>query len=104
MNDGYTCLWEFTVAQAARAEFERHYGEDGSWVRLFRQSPGFIGTILLRDRNVEGRYLTVDRWRSEAAYRAFRADFARQYDQLDIACERLTETETSLGEFHESVA
>jgi quinol monooxygenase YgiN len=68
---------------------------------LFRRSPDYIETLLLEDDVVPGRYLTVDRWRSKAAYLAFRAAFAEQYEQLDDECEQLTAAERSLGEFND---
>ena len=95
----YVCLWEFQARAGRQAEFERHYGPDGAWVTLFRQAPGHIETLLLRDRSQELRYVTVDRWASVDAYRAFRDEFSRQYDELDRLCHELTTHETPLGEF-----
>lgn len=99
---GYVYVWEFQVAGAQRAAFERIYGADGDWVALFRRGEGYLGTSLLRDREVPGRYLTVDRWRDEAAYRAFRADFETDYRRLDAVCEGLTIAERPLGEYAEA--
>jgi heme-degrading monooxygenase HmoA len=101
MATGYTYVWEFTVDERARTEFEREYGPGGRWVALFRSAAGYLESLLLRDDAVPGRYLTVDRWQSEAAYRAFRADFAAQYAALDRDCERLTQAERALGSFTE---
>ena len=99
---GYTYLWEFQVAAGRQEEFERHYRPDGTWGALFRQSEGYIGTLLLQDASTPLRYVTIDRWRSEASYRAFRTQFGRQYDELDQLCEGLTTRESPLGEFGES--
>jgi heme-degrading monooxygenase HmoA len=99
MSTGYTYVWEFQVPHDALAEFERHYGPEGTWVQLFRRAPGYLETLLLQDRDLAGRYLTIDRWRSEAAYLAFRADFASEYAALDQACAQLTTHEASLGRF-----
>jgi hypothetical protein len=38
---GYATVWEFRVRADRRAEFERHYGPDGSWVALFRRGDGY---------------------------------------------------------------
>lgn len=70
-------------------------------MQLFRQAPGFIETRLLKDRESHLRYLTLDRWQSEAAYHAFKAAFARQYAELDEECAGLTVAETLLGSFDE---
>ena len=50
--------------------FERAYGADGEWAQFFRQGPGYVGTELLRDVEIPGRYLVVDRWESAEAYNA----------------------------------
>ena len=97
----YTCLWEFIVEQSHTDEFERHYGPEGSWVQLFRQAPGYIETVLLRDSAVAQRFVTIDRWESAEAYRSFRATFSRQYAELDDRCQRLTNAETAIGSFDE---
>jgi heme-degrading monooxygenase HmoA len=102
MSTRYTYLWEFLIERTRREEFERHYGPNGTWVTLFRRSAGYRGTLLLRDRLDPLRFVTVDRWESEAAYRAFRAEHAAEYADLDARCEHLTLRETSLGEFEEA--
>jgi len=100
MSDGiFVYFWEYRVRPGAEREFARHYGPDGTWVRLFRLGAGYLGTELLRDRRAPDRYLTVDRWASEAAFREFRERFAAEFDDLDQRCAALTIRETALGEF-----
>ena len=101
MSVGVTHVWEFQVPPAAEAEFRRHYGPTGSWVDLFRRSPGHIETLLLRDAATPGRYVTIDRWESAASYEAFRERFAAEYAALDARCEKLTTREVRLGSFDE---
>jgi heme-degrading monooxygenase HmoA len=96
---GYAYLWEFLVRPDEQTEFERHYGPDGTWAALFRLSSGYIGTELLHDRSQPLRYVTIDRWESVAAYRAFRAQRSSEYEELDRLCAGLTTHEASLGEF-----
>ena len=96
---GFVVAWEFRVRAEAVAAFLRAYGPDGDWVALFRRGDGFVATELLADRAEPGRYVTLDRWRDEAAYRAFRERFAREYAALDAACEGWTTRETPLGAF-----
>ena len=47
--------------------------------------------------------MTRRRWRSAGAYDAFRAEFQREYEALDRACENFTRHEASLGAYWELV-
>jgi heme-degrading monooxygenase HmoA len=95
----YSYIWEFRVEPARREEFEQCYGPAGPWATLFRRADGYIDTELLRDTADASRYVTIDTWQSEDAYRSFRARFSQEYHALDRSCERLTSSEASLGEF-----
>ena len=74
----------FSYEVRETAEFERAYGPDGEWAQFFRSGRGYIGTELLRDVEVTGRYLVVDRWESAEAYNDFvaahRDDYMRRVD------------------------
>lgn len=96
---GFASLWEFEVRPSRQAEFETHYGPDGSWSRLFRQSPGYLGTELLNDCANPLRYVTIDHWASVDQWLAFRERFSEQYESLDRQCEGLTTHEAPLGEY-----
>jgi hypothetical protein len=56
----YIAVWEFQVKAECSVAFEEIYGPEGEWARLFRQSPNYLGTELIRDMNQTGRYLTLD--------------------------------------------
>jgi len=70
-------VFSYEVRDAA--EFERVYGPHGEWADFFRQGAGYIGTELLRDVEVPGRYLVVDRWETAAAYNDFIAAHRDEY-------------------------
>lgn len=95
----YVYLWEFTVAPEHVGAFERAYGRDGEWVRLFRRAHGYLRTELHRDRVNPLRYLTIDYWESEAAYEAFRTQFATEFAALDKNCAEWTTSEREIGRF-----
>lgn len=97
--NGYATLWTFNVQPDRKAEFEFHYGPDGTWVRLFRRAPGYIGSELLQDRADAHRYVTIDRWESREAWQAFRQHFSAEYERLDREFEGMTTAEAQLGEF-----
>lgn len=99
VSGGYACVWEFRIRPDQGAEFERAYGSDGDWVRLFRRAEGYVGTMLLRDAVDGQRYLTIDRWRSEGEYKEFLRRYGVEYAELDARCAGLTVNERSLGTF-----
>lgn len=95
----FVVVWQFEIAEEKIAAFEAAYGPEGAWARLFRISPNYLGTELLRDAYVPGSYLTVDRWQSEAHFRAFRKEHDQEYEVLDRECDALTSTETRIGAY-----
>lgn len=95
----FVVVWQFEIAEEKIPAFEAAYGPEGSWAQLFRNSAEYRGTELLHDAYVPGSYLTIDRWASEAAFRAFRKDHDAAYETLDRACDELTGKETRIGAF-----
>ncbi len=95
----FIVIWKFEVAEEKIAAFEAAYGPEGVWAQLFRSSPEYHGTELLRDAYVPGSYLTIDRWTSEDAYRAFRKEHDAAYEAMDRECDTLTDRETRIGAF-----
>ncbi len=95
----FVILWQFDIAEEQVAAFEAAYGPSGSWAQLFGRSPEYLGTELLKDAYVPGRYLTIDRWQSDEAFRAFRAQNDLDYEVLDRACDPLTAAESRIGAF-----
>jgi quinol monooxygenase YgiN len=92
-------LWEFRVKPDRRDEFEAVYRDDGAWVELFREAPGYVSSTLMRDERDPLRYLVSDRWTSAEAFDAFRRAHATRYEALDERCRRLTDRETEIGRF-----
>ena len=86
----FAAVWRFEVREERIAEFERHYGRDGSWAQLFRKGRGFIGTELFRSTSENGVYLTIDTWESEDAFHDFKRVHAVDYEALDRECESMT--------------
>jgi heme-degrading monooxygenase HmoA len=97
--DPYIDMWEFVVPPEQTAAFIAAYGPAGAWATLFRKAAGYRGTELYRDRNVAGRFVTIDFWIGPEAYADFRASFASEYEALDRTCESLGATEQSIGTF-----
>lgn len=95
----FVVVWQFEIADDKIAAFEAAYGPEGSWAQLFRTSPRYAGTELLRDAYIPGSYLTIDRWASEEDFRSFRRDHDKEYEQLDRACDALTAKETRVGAY-----
>jgi heme-degrading monooxygenase HmoA len=95
----YMYIWEFHVRPGREAEFVEAYGPGGPWVQLFRCAPGYLRSELYHDRVNPNRFLTLDYWESEAAWRAFRLQFATEYQAIDARCEGLTASESEIGRF-----
>ena len=70
-------VFRYEVRDAA--DFERVYGPDGEWAQFFSGGAGYIGTELLRDVEVPGRYLVIDRWESAETYNTFVAEHRDEY-------------------------
>jgi len=70
-------VFSYEVREAG--EFERAYGPDGDWAQFFAGAEGYIGTELLRDVELPGRYLVIDRWESADAYNVFAAANQEEY-------------------------
>jgi len=96
-----TVVWRFEPKPARREEFERAYGRDGAWARLFSRDPAYVETILLRDAVCEGSYLCMDKWTSLSAYEAFKEKHRAEYEALDRECESLTAEEIRIGIFED---
>jgi heme-degrading monooxygenase HmoA len=96
---GYLIIWEFQVRAGMEKGFERVYGSDGDWAQLFSPDESYFGTHLVRSRNGERTYVTLDFWRSQQDYDRFRKRHFVKYTALDQQCEDLTESEREIGEF-----
>jgi len=90
-------LWQFCVKPEKIEQFERDYGCDGVWAQLFRRSPHYQRTELLRDPAQLATYVVIDIWQDEASYHAFKKEFREEYQRIDHACEALTLEEKPLG-------
>ena len=91
-------VFSYEVVREA-AEFERVYGTDGEWAAFFRQGRGYIGTELLQDVEVPGRYLVIDRWESADAYNAFVAAHREEYMERVDATRYHYDSELRFGTF-----
>lgn len=92
-------IWEFQVDSAHIAEFEKNYNAQGAWTILFNQSENYHGTTLLKANNIFCRYLTIDQWDNSVAFEDFKAKHLQAYNDLDLACEKLTLSEKKIGIF-----
>ncbi len=95
----HVSLWEFQVKAGSEEEFERTYGAQGEWVNFFKKGEGYAGTDLLRNVGKRGRYITVDRWTSQAAFEDFQKKNKNEYQAIDKRCKSLTRVELHLGYF-----
>jgi heme-degrading monooxygenase HmoA len=90
-------VWRYRVRPESVAQFENAYGGAGAWAKLFAAAAGYIGTELLRD--VDGTYLTIDRWQQQDDFDLFLAQHEAAYAGLDAVCDSWTLEETRLAVF-----
>jgi heme-degrading monooxygenase HmoA len=95
----FVVVWQFEIAEEKITAFEAAYGPEGAWAKLFRTSPKYLGTDLLRDAYIPGSYLTIDRWTSEEDFRSFRKDRDAEYESLDRSSDAFTCRETRIGAY-----
>jgi heme-degrading monooxygenase HmoA len=96
---GHLIVWQFHIDGAKRELFERGYGPEGDWARLFGRSRDYLGTELARDEKNPERYLTFDFWKSEQAFNLFKEQNHEEYASMDLRFESLTRQEVKLGTF-----
>jgi len=92
-------VWEFVVKADAVEPFERAYGPEGDWARLFAAYPGYLGTSLLRDSLNSRRFLTIDRWETMRHRSDMLNDTRDEYTRLDSEFGEWTESEREIGTF-----
>ena len=96
---GFVVIWEFRLRAGMESRFERAYGPDGEWAQFFKKDQAYIRTELIRDLNASGTYLTLDFWRSQEAYEAFRDQNSAEYKSIDAKYEAMTESEREIGRY-----
>jgi hypothetical protein len=89
-------VWRYDVPTDVREEFEREYGPDGSWARLFAASPWFVATSLYVDVESPTSYLTVDRFADDEAWQQFRAEHDTAYQKIGERLRHLTTAQEDL--------
>jgi heme-degrading monooxygenase HmoA len=95
----FVALWEYEVKRGCEERFEKVYGPEGGWPRLFRSDPDYQETRLLHDAAGGATYVTLDFWNRRKAYEQFMNSHAIEYKRLDAAGGRLTLQERQIGCF-----
>jgi heme-degrading monooxygenase HmoA len=93
----FVALWEFEVKPGCEERFQKVYGPEGDWAKLFRRDANYQENTLLHDPAHPAIYLTLDFWASRQAYESFLASHASEYERLDAAGEKLTLRERTIG-------
>lgn len=96
----FVVIWQYEVRPGCEAAFAALYGNGGAWVSLFREHDGYLGTELLQEDGEPTRFMTIDRWSSQAAYDAFLTSAESRYAQIDAQGDALTSAERRIGRFH----
>lgn len=99
-NKVFVYIWEYKVKEEYILEFEKVYGPEGDWIKLFKKSKGYIATDLHQDISNTHRFLTVDTWNTKEDRDNFRNRYSKEFELLDEHCESFTEKEKLIGEFY----
>jgi len=99
----FVALWEFEVKPGCEERFEKVYGPDGDWARLFRSDANYRQTHLLHDPFHPSIYLTLDFWTSRQAYEKFLAGHRTEYQMLEDISNGMATNERRIG-WYELVA
>jgi len=92
-------IWEYFVKPDSLLEFEKTYGSNGRWNKFFKKSDKYIKTDLLKDKDSDNRYITVDYWKTKKDHDEFVNFNFKTFNEIDKACEQLTLKEAKLGNF-----
>ena len=95
-------IWKFRPPVERTEDFEKAYGPDGVWPRLFRKGEGFLGTELLRPAGGSDWWVTIDRWRSLADFEAFQREHREAYERIDQELLGISGDEEFVGAFESS--
>lgn len=96
----FVYIWEYIVKEEFIEKFKVIYGPDGDWVKLFKKGSGYIETHLHQDISNPKRFITVDFWSSKAHRDKFQNQYSKEFNQLDHACQKFTDSEKLIGDFH----
>jgi len=97
----FVALWEFEVKPGCEEKFEKVYGAQGAWARLFGQDAAHRGTRLVKDVERKRVYLTLDFWETREAYERFKKENAAEYERIDREYEAMAVSEHRLGEYQD---
>jgi len=95
----FVAIWKFEVNINLRKEFEELYGQNGKWVKLFKNNDGYIETQLIQDISEPKSYMTIDYWKSQSFYEKFLEKNKVQFERIDKEGQGLTTLETKIGWF-----
>ena len=94
-------VWKFRPPEGREQQFADAYASTGAWAELFGKARGYRGSTLMRPVEPGGWWLTIDRWKSAAAFSAFQQHLGEDYRRLDAELEGVAGEETFVGAFEE---
>lgn len=96
--NSFITIWRYKIKPEKRSEFEKLYGQNGEWVKLFKKYPDYIKTELIKNLN-NNHYITLDYWNSKESYYKFKEAAKKEFIEIDSQGEELTIEEKHIGEF-----
>ena len=98
-TNSFACVWSYLVVPEHRDAFKKAYGPKGVWHEFFSNSPDYLSTDLLEDKNDPNRFVTIDTFKTSDARDKLVAARQTEFNEIDGTWEKATRNETFIGMF-----
>lgn len=95
----FVAIWKYEVKEDSIKKFDDLYGQEGKWVKLFKENAGYLMTEFIKNTNQPNVYFTIDKWESYTHYQNYLNKNEIAIDKIDAEGEELTKNETKIGWF-----
>ena len=95
----FVAIWKYEVKEDSIKKFEDLYGQEGKWVKLFKENAGYLMTEFIKNMTQPYVYITIDKWETYTHYQNYLNKNKINIDKIDAEGEEFTENETKIGWF-----
>ena len=95
----FVAVWKYEVKEESIEKFEDLYGQNGKWVKLFKENAGYLMTEFVASLSDNSVYITIDKWESNHHYQNYLDKNKNKILEIDVEGEEFTLNETKIGWF-----